>query len=85
MSTEQTSENVFPAEHMQGSWSDDPLYPTARLLVCAQSAPFRVDLLQSRFLIGYNRASRLMDKLREAGAIEAHPHEQGGYFRRTEA
>jgi DNA segregation ATPase FtsK/SpoIIIE-like protein len=66
-------------EHMQGAQSDDPLY---RLLVplLPGLGRFRVAAIQRSFMIGYNRASRLMERLEKEGHIKEVPDERGGYF-----
>lgn len=65
--------------HMQGEQSDDPLYGRLRPLLPALGA-FRVASIQRRFLIGYNRASRLLERLEKEGLVKQVPDERGGYF-----
>lgn len=66
-------------DRMIGQESDDPLYSKLLPMVVALGE-FRVDRIQRTFLIGYNRASRLMERLEKEGHIQEFPDERGGYF-----
>lgn len=58
---------------------DDPLYEKAVLVVKAANPPSTANL-QRTLLIGYNRASRLMDAMIDSGILERFEHEHGiGY------
>lgn len=70
---------MMEIEHLQGTQSDDPLYQRIVPLLPG-FGEFRVGLLQSQFLIGYNRASRLLEKLEKDGLIQGSPDERGGYY-----
>ena len=69
------------AEHaqQQDQQSDDPIY---RLLppLLSGFGKFRVGAIQRQFMIGYNRASRLMQQLEHDGLVKQVPDEQGSYY-----
>lgn len=58
---------------------DDPLYQKL-IPMLPGLGKFRVGAVQRRLLIGYNRASRLMDQLANDGRIREVPDERGGYY-----
>lgn len=58
---------------------DDPLYLQTVQMV-GGFGRFRLNRLQHLFNIGFNRASRIMDRLKEAGLIVAVGPEGGGYY-----
>jgi len=59
---------------------DDPLYDRAVLIVKAAKPPSTAHL-QRTLLIGYNRASRLMDDMIQNGILKRIEHENGVGYR----
>lgn len=57
-------------QHMQGAQSDDPLYEKAVEMFKSSTIECGHASIQREFLIGYNRAARIMDRMLEAGIIE---------------
>ena len=70
---------MHETEHMQGAQSDDPLYQRVQPMLPG-FGKFRVDQIQRTFLIGYNRASRLLERLQRDGLVVEVPDERGGYY-----
>ena len=61
---------------------DDPLYEKAVMVVKAANPPSTANL-QRTLLIGYNRASRLMDAMIDNGILARVEYEHGVGYRRV--
>lgn len=61
---------------------DDPIYDKAVMVVKASTPPSTANL-QRTLLIGYNRASRLMDAMIDNGILERFEAERGVGYRVT--
>ena len=59
--------------------SEDPIYRLLQPLLPGFGR-FRVGVIQRQFMIGYNRASRLLEMLEKSGLIVEVPDKQVGYF-----
>ena len=57
--------------------NEDPIYPQAEMLI-KSTEYVCIASIQRQMLIGYNRASRLMDALIKNGVVEQFDSEFGG-------
>lgn len=72
-----------PADPSVHEPDDDPLYPMAVKVCTAKRDRITFATLQRTLMIGFNRASRLMEVMQARGLLECVPTSSGGHFRLT--